>query len=176
MSKTLKIIKASKIIEKTKFLKSPPGRMELITSKDNYIFIDYAHTPDAILNVLKNVRNYKHNKIITIIGCGGNRDKTKRPIMGELAVKNSNYVIFTNDNPRNENEKDIMKDITYNLDNNNYEIIFNREEAIKEGIEILTKNDILLILGKGHEKYQIIKNKKIHFDDKEIAIKYLNKK
>ena len=169
-------IKPKKIIEKTKLLKAPPGRMELIYSNDNNIFLDYAHTPDAVLNILKNVKIYKHNKIVTIIGCGGNRDKTKRPIMGKIATSNSDYVIFTNDNPRFENEKDIIKDITSNLTNNNYEIIFNREEAIKKGIELLTKNDILLILGKGHEKYQIIKNQKFAFDDKEIALKYLNKK
>ncbi len=161
-----------RIIDKTKYLKSPDGRMELI---DNVI-IDYAHTPDAILNVLKNIKIFNPNKIITIIGCGGNRDKLKRPIMGEIATKNSDFVIFTNDNPRNEDEESIMKNITYSLENRNYKIIYNREEAIKEGIKMLDKNDILLILGKGHEKYQIIKDKKIHFDDKEIAIKYLNMK
>ena len=157
------------IIKKTKYLKAPAGRMDLT----NNVIIDYAHTPDAILNVLKNVRMFKTGKIITIIGCGGNRDKLKRPIIGEIATNNSDYVIFTNDNPRNENEEDIMKDITYNLSNRNYEIIYNREEAIKKGISIKNKNDILLILGKGHEKYQIIKNSKIHFDDKEILLKYL---
>ena len=157
------------IIKKTKYLKAPAGRMDLT----NNVIIDYAHTPDAILNVLKNVKMFKTGKIITIIGCGGNRDKLKRPIIGEIATNNSDYVIFTNDNPRNENEEDIMKDITYNLSNRNYEIIYNREEAIKKGISIKNKNDILLILGKGHEKYQIIKNSKIHFDDKEILLKYL---
>ena len=157
------------IIKKTKYLKAPAGRMDLT----NNVIIDYAHTPDAILNVLKNVKMFKTGKIITIIGCGGNRDKLKRPIIGEIATNNSDYVIFTNDNPRNENEEDIMKDITYNLSNRNYEIIYNREEAIRKGISIKNKNDILLILGKGHEKYQIIKNSKIHFDDKEILLKYL---
>lgn len=164
-----------RIIEKTKYLISPKGRMELIKG-DNYIFIDYAHTPDALLNILKNVQMFKRSRIITIIGCGGNRDKIKRPIMGEIAVKNSDFVLFTNDNPRNENEIDIMKDITYSLDKTNYEIIYDREEAIKKGIEILDKDDILLILGKGHEDYQIIGNEKAHFDDKEIVLKYLNMK
>lgn len=164
-----------KIMEKTKFLKAPAGRMELVNKDNKYVLIDYAHTPDAVLNVLKNVKTFKPNKIITIIGCGGNRDKTKRPIMGEIATKNSDFVIFTNDNPRKENELDIIKDITYNLDSNNYEIIHNREYAIKKGIKMLAENDILLILGKGHEKYQIIGDKKIHFDDKEIALKFLNK-
>ena len=166
----------SKIIEKTKELKFPKGRMELIRNQDNYIFIDYAHTPDALSNVLKNVQMFKKNRIITIIGCGGNRDKLKRPIMGKIATDNSDYVIFTNDNPRNENEIDIMNDITHDLNKTNYEIIYNREEAIKKGIEILSKNDILLILGKGHEDYQMVDNKKLYFDYKEITFKYLNMK
>ena len=168
--------KLEDIIKKSEDLTIPPGRMELISKNDNHIFIDYAHTPDAIKNVLTNIQTFKPNKIITIIGCGGNRDKTKRPIMGEIATNYSNHVIFTNDNPRFEDEKNIIKDITYHLDKNNYEIIYNREDAIKKGISLLTKNDYLLILGKGHEKYQIIKDKKIHFDDKEITLKYLNMK
>ena len=161
-----------RIIEKTKYLKPPSGRMEII---DN-VLIDYAHTPDAVLNVLRNVQKFKKGRIITIIGCGGNRDKLKRPIMGEIATANSDYVIFTNDNPRDEDEKDIIKDITYNLETTNYEVIYDRELAIKKGIQMLNKDDLLLILGKGHEKYQIVKNEKIHFDDKEIALKYLDKK
>ena len=169
-------IKINKIIEKTKFLKCPPGRMELIKKNNYFVFVDYAHTPDAVLNVLKNVHEYKINKVITIIGCGGNRDKLKRPIMGDIATNNSDYVIFTNDNPRNENEEDIMKDIVYNLDKANYEIIFDREIAIKKGIELLDEFDLLLILGKGHETYQIIGNEKHDFNDKLVALKYLDMK
>jgi len=165
-----------KIIEKAKKLKSPRGRMEIVYNQEKYVLIDYAHTPDAVFNVLKNVQKFKTGRIITIIGCGGNRDKLKRPIMGDIATKNSDFVIFTNDNPRNENEQDIMKDITYNLERTNYEIIFNREIAIKKGISMISEKDILLILGKGHENYQIIGNKKFYFDDKEIALKYLNMK
>lgn len=168
--------KIENIIEKSEDLTIPPGRMELISKDNNYIFIDYAHTPDAIKNVLKNVKTFSHNKIVTIIGCGGNRDKLKRPIMGEIATDNSDFVIFTNDNPRNEDEKNIIKDITCHLNNKNYKIIYNRELAIKEGLSLLTNNDYLLILGKGHEKYQIINDKKVHFDDREIVFKYLNMK
>ncbi len=163
-----------RIIEKTNDLKLPKGRMNLLFHKKRYIFIDYAHTPDAVLNVLKNVQKFKITKIITIIGCGGNRDKLKRPIIGEIATKNSDFVIFTNDNPRYEDETNIIKDITYNLENTNYEIIYNREEAIKKAIEISNENDILMILGKGHEDYQIVGNKRIYFDDTEISLKYLN--
>ena len=167
-------INPERIIKNTKFLKPPKGRMESISNK-YHVFIDYAHTPDAVLNVLNNVKKY-NMKIITIIGCGGDRDKLKRPIMGEIATENSDHVIFTNDNPRNEDEKKIMKDIVYNIHNSNYEIIYDREEAIKKGISMLTPSDILLILGKGHETYQLINGVKHDFDDHIIACKYLNMK
>lgn len=169
-------IKTSKIIKKTLTLGFPPGRMELIKKNNFFVFIDYAHTPDAVLNVLKNVHEYKTKRIITIIGCGGNRDKLKRPIMGDIATANSDFVIFTNDNPRFEDDKNIIKDITYNLNRKNYEIIYDREQAIAKAINLLNENDILLILGKGHEDYQLINGKKYDFNDKLIALKYLNKK
>lgn len=149
---------------------APEGRMDLISKNNRNAIVDYAHTPDAVLNILESVRTLKYNKIITVIGCGGNRDKTKRPIMGNIATNYSDYVIFTSDNPRDEEPEDILYDITHNLDKNNYEIESNREIAIKKGIQLLGKNDILIVLGKGHEKYQIIKNKKIFFDDKQIIL------
>lgn len=149
---------------------APEGRMDLIKKNNRSVVVDYAHTPDAVLNILECIKTLNYNKIITIIGCGGNRDKTKRPIMGSIATDNSDYVIFTNDNPRYEEPEDILYDITHNLDKNNYEIESNREIAIKKGIQLLGKNDILIVLGKGHEKYQIIKNKKIFFDDKQIVL------
>lgn len=158
------------IIENSKDLKYPKGRLELIKYKNNYIIIDYAHTPDGVLNVLENIQKFKKNKIITIIGCGGNRDKTKRNKMGYITCKYSNKVIFTNDNPRYENEKDIIKDIIYNLEYKNYKIIYDRYKAIKKGLKYLKNNDILLILGKGHEEYQIINNKKINFSDYETVL------
>lgn len=151
-------------------LKAPKGRLEKIEYKNNVIFIDYAHTPDAVLNVLKTMKKIKNKGIITIIGCGGNRDKLKRPIMGRIATDNSKYVIFTNDNPRLEDEKQIISDITKNLIKDNYEIIYDRYSAIKKGISMLNNNMILLILGKGHEDYQVIGNKKIKFSDKESVI------
>lgn len=148
----------------------PDGRMDLIIRKKRSAIVDYAHTPDAVLNVLSCIKTLKYNRIITVIGCGGNRDKSKRPLMGDIATKNSDYVIFTSDNPRDENPEDILKDITDKLDNNNYEIESNREIAIKKAIQLLEKNDILILLGKGHEKYQIIKDKKIFFDDKKVVL------
>lgn len=151
----------------------PSGRMEIIKIKNSYAIIDYAHTPDAVLNVLKNVNEFKKGKVYTIIGCGGNRDKTKRKDMGQISTDYSDYVIFTNDNPRNEKPKDIIDDITSELSANNYEIIEDRKNAIKRGISMLKKEDILLILGKGHENYQIINGIKYHFSDKEEVLKYI---
>ena len=152
-------------------LTCPPGRMDIVKKDDNLIIIDYAHTPDAVSKIINSVKELKHNKIITIIGCGGDRDSSKRPIMSNIACSNSDYVIFTNDNPRCENPNNIISDMLHNLDKFNYEIILNREKAIIKGIQMLEKNDILLVLGKGHENYQIINGVKYHFDDKETVIK-----
>lgn len=156
--------------EKVSLCVSPDGRMDVIPYQDNKIIVDYAHTPDALENILDSVGELEHRKIITIVGCGGDRDKGKRPIMGEIATRKSDYVIFTSDNPRSENPIRIIKDIVTNLDSVNYEIEVNREEAIKKGIQFLTKDDILLVLGKGHEKYQIIGTEKRFFDDKKIVL------
>lgn len=142
----------------------PPGRMQIINYKNNSIIIDYAHTPDAMEKIISTVKIMNHNKIITIFGCGGNREKEKRPKMGEIASLLSDYVILTNDNPRDENPKEIIREIKQNM-NNNYKIIYDRKKAIQEGIKMLKENDVLLILGKGHEEYQIIDNKKIFFSD-----------
>ena len=169
----LKLLGIDDIKEVVENLDSPNGRMDIINYKDNTIIIDYAHTPDAVEKIITNVSKLSHNKIITLIGCGGNRDKTKRSIMGDIATKYSDYVMFTSDNPRFENPKKILKDITCKLDRKNYKIIVNRKKAIKKSIQKLSKNDILLLLGKGHEDYQVIKDKKIPFSDKEIVLKYL---
>ncbi len=152
-------------------LKEPSGRMETVNYGTNRIIIDYAHTPDAMENVIKTAQKFTVGRIITIIGCGGNRDKGKRKMMAEIATDMSSYVIFTSDNPRFENPLDILDEMTNSLDKNNYEIESNRENAIKKGIQLLDNNDILLLLGKGHEKYQIINDTKIPFDDKEIVLK-----
>ena len=158
--------------DKYYLLKEPPGRMEKVKYKSNNIFIDYAHTPDAVLNVLKTVNKVKNNGIITIIGCGGERDKEKRPIMAKAACKYSSLVIFTNDNPRWEDEKEIMKDILKGA-SKNYEVIYDRYDAIRKGVRMLKDNMILMILGKGHEDYQIIKGEKLYFSDKDVAYKVI---
>ncbi len=158
------------ILSLSNVLEAPSGRMEKLAYKTNSIFIDYAHTPDAVENVLKSALEYKKGRIITIIGCGGDRDRTKRPIMGHIAEENSDYVIFTNDNPRTEAETQIMEDILSGVKKENHEILYNRKEAIQKGISLLQENDILMILGKGHEDYQIIGTEKQHFSDKEIVL------
>lgn len=165
-------INIEKIKEIISLLKHAIGRMDAIKYNDNLILIDYAHTPDAVEKVINSVKDLG-NHIITIVGCGGNRDKSKRPIMGDIATSLSDEVIFTSDNPRYEDPKKIINDIVQNLDKNNYKIEINREKAIKKGIQRLNKNDILLILGKGHEDYQIINGKKNHFSDIEVVLKYI---
>ena len=157
-------------------LKAPAGRMELIKYQTNSIFVDYAHTPDAVLNVLNSAQEFKIGRIITIIGCGGDRDPLKRPIMGKIAVENSDYVIFTSDNNRSEDPLKILDDITRELTGDNYCIEEDRAKAIKQGIDLLHDNDILMILGKGHEDYQITKAGKHHFSDQEEVAKYLEQK
>lgn len=168
--KLLNVDNINKVIEE---LTTPPGRMDIIRYNGNNIVVDYAHTPDAVEKIIKEVSKIEHNRIITLVGCGGNRDKTKRPIMGDIATKYSDYVIFTSDNPRFEKPKKILKDITCKLDKNNYKIIVNRKKAIKKAIQMLEKNDILLLLGKGHEEYQVIKDKKLPFSDKKIVLNYI---
>ena len=164
------------IIDITKDLMAPAGRMEMIKYNTNSVFVDYAHTPDAVINVLKSANEYKKGKIITIIGCGGDRDRTKRPIMGRAAEENSDYVIFTDDNPRTEDEKQIIDDIVTGLNKDNHEIIFDRKKAIIKGMNMLKDNDILMILGKGHENYQIIGTEKHHFSDQEIVKNFIKEK
>ena len=163
-----------KVLSLTNDLHAPSGRMEMLVYKNNSIFVDYAHTPDAVLNVLNAVKEFKKGKVITIVGCGGDRDRTKRPIMGDIAVNNSDYVIFTDDNPRTEDHNQIMNDIVKDLNCDNYEVIMDRDKAIYKGMSMLESNDILMILGKGHENYQILGTTKVHFSDKEEVEKYIN--
>ena len=153
-------------------LEAPRGRIQKV-DEDKMIFVDYAHTPDGVFNVLNAMQEIKQGKIYTILGCGGNRDREKRKDMGKIAAMYSDYVIFTSDNPRFEDPLEILNDMTCQLNVKNFEIIENREKAIQKGVQITQKNDILLVLGKGHEDYQIIKDKKIHFDDVEIIKKYI---
>ena len=155
------------IINKTKDLHAPKGRCETHKVNNGYAVIDYAHTPDAVEKVITAYNELKKGKVITIVGCGGDRDPIKRPIMGNIATSLSDYTILTSDNPRTEDPAKIMEDILKGVKSDNYEVELDRKTAIKKGIEMLKPEDILLILGKGHEDYQIIGHTKIHLDDAE---------
>lgn len=154
-------------------LKAPKGRMELIVYKTNGIFVDYAHTPDAVENVLNSALEFKKGKIITIVGCGGDRDTTKRPIMGATACAKSDLVIVTSDNPRTEDPQKIIDDILTGIHSDNYVVIPDRKEAITYAMNELKDNDILMILGKGHEDYQILGTTKVHFSDQEEVEEFI---
>lgn len=168
-------ISVNDIINVTDSIHAPVGRAQIIKVGTSIAVIDYAHKPDAVSKIIPLFREVTKGKIITIIGCGGDRDPKKRPIMGNIATRLSDYVILTNDNPRTEDEKLIMKDILEGITTNNYEVIYDRKDAIKKGISMLKDNDCLLILGKGHEDYQIIGRTKIHLSDYEEVIKNINK-
>ncbi len=152
-----------------------PGRLEEYHTKDGKrIFIDYAHTPNALENVLKTLRELtKNKKIITIFGCGGNRDSGKRPIMGKIVEEYSDFFIITSDNPRFENPEKIAKDIEKGLSQKKYTIILDRKKAIIEGIKRASQGDTILIAGKGHEDYQEIQGKKIPFSDRKVLTEYI---
>jgi UDP-N-acetylmuramoyl-L-alanyl-D-glutamate--2,6-diaminopimelate ligase len=152
------------------------GRFDyMVSTRDKVIaIVDYAHTPDALLNVLATIKKLKKGfeKIITVVGCGGDRDKTKRPIIAEVACEHSDKAIFTSDNPRSEDPAQIIRDMEEGLTisaKRKYISIVDRREAIKTAISLTGKEDIVLIAGKGHEKYQEIKGVKNHFDDKEVV-------
>ena len=168
-------ISVNDIINVTDSINAPVGRAQIIKVGTSIAVIDYAHKPDAVSKIIPLFREVTKGKIITIIGCGGDRDPKKRPIMGNIATSLSDYVILTNDNPRTEDEKLIMKDILEGITTDNYEVIYDRKDAIKKGISMLKDNDCLLILGKGHEDYQIIGRTKIHLSDYEEVIKNINK-
>lgn len=166
------------IIKTLKNTNGITGRFEIVENdKDINVIIDYAHTPDALENILNTVKEFAKGDIITVFGCGGDRDKIKRPLMGKISQKLSDICIITSDNPRNENPNLIIEDILSGLDKDikNYKVIIDRKEAIEEAIKIAKKDDIIIIAGKGHENYQIIGKNKYHFDDKEIVKGYLMK-
>ncbi len=151
------------------------GRLEAVGEDAPFgVFVDYAHTPNALENVLKCLKPLAKGRLICVFGCGGDRDKTKRPLMGKIAAQISDSVIITSDNPRTENSMDILKDIEKGvLNKNNYSIIDKRQDAIQKALREAESGDIVIIAGKGHEDYQIIGREVIHFDDKEVASQVL---
>lgn len=161
-------------------LSGAEGRFDYITSADNIIgIVDYAHTPDAVQNVLSTIANIRKGteQVITVIGCGGDRDKTKRPIMAQVACDWSDKVILTSDNPRTEDPQSIITEMEAGVSPTNKRktiSILDRKEAIKTACHLAKSGDIILVAGKGHEKYQEINGVRNHFDDKEILIEQLN--
>lgn len=148
------------------------GRFERIGSSSEYsVILDYAHTPDSLENVLKTAKGYAKGRVVCLFGCGGNRDTTKRPIMGKIAGELADYCVVTSDNPRTEDPYKIIEDILVGVKatNCNYCVIENRYDAIKYALDNAEKNDIIILAGKGHETYQEINGQKYHFDEKEIV-------
>jgi len=156
-------------------LTCPPGRMDIIKHNTNSIIVDYAHTPDAIDKILSTVKKIKHDNIYMVFGCTGSRDRTKRPIMMKLATNNCKYVVVTMDDPHEENPMHVVDDMLEGNINSNYEVIIDRGKAIEKGISLLKNNDILLILGKGHEEFIVMKDKRIPFNDKNKVNEVLEK-
>jgi UDP-N-acetylmuramoyl-L-alanyl-D-glutamate--2,6-diaminopimelate ligase len=162
-------------------LSAPEGRFQHFVSKTGVIaIVDYAHTSDALENVLKTINNIRtgNELVITVVGCGGDRDKGKRPLMAEVASRLSDQVIFTSDNPRTENPESIITEMEAGVAADNYKktlSITQRKEAIKTACNLARKDDIILIAGKGHEKYQLVNGEVLQFDDKETVIEILKK-
>src|SRR5699024_4900973 len=147
------------------------GRMEVVYEGQDYlVLVDYAHTPDSLENVLKTIKEFSIGRVITVFGCGGDRDKSKRPLMGNIASNYSDFVVVTSDNPRSEDPIKIMNDIEKGMKKSSeYKILADREVAIGLAIQMASKHDVVLIAGKGHETYQILHDKTIQFNDKDIA-------
>lgn len=160
-------------------LQTAPGRFEQVWSRSNITaIVDYAHTPDALENVLSTIKNFRtgNEQVITVVGCGGNRDKTKRPLMAGIACRYSDKAILTSDNPRHEDPEDIIKDMQQGVGASNYKktlVVPDRKEAIKTACSIAGDHDIILVAGKGHETYQEIKGVRYEFDDKKVLAEML---
>lgn len=154
-----------------------PGRSELVPNKKELsIMIDYAHSPESLENILQAVKTYTKGRVIVVFGCGGDRDTTKRPIMGEIAGRIADYSIVTSDNPRTENPEAIVKDIEAGISKTKgkYEVIVDRREAIEKAIKMANTKDIVILAGKGHEPYQEINKVKYSFDEREIVKEIIN--
>lgn len=163
------------IAEALSGMSSVSGRLEEIASGKGFqVFVDYAHTDDALENVLKTLREITRNRLIVVFGCGGNRDKTKRPAMGHVAARFADFSVLTSDNPRKENPSEIIAQIREGFDGvGNYEVIEDRAEAIKKAISIAGNGDVVLVAGKGHENFQEFSNTLISFDDRQVVKRYL---
>lgn len=160
------------IVKGLSLIKGVRGRFQTVPNTKGYmVVVDYAHSPDSLENILNSVRELKANKVVTVFGCGGDRDKTKRAIMGEIAGKLSDYCIITSDNPRSENPLSIINDIEKGIVNSScpYEKVVNRRLAILTALNCASPSDIVVIAGKGHETYQIVADEVKHFNDVEVV-------
>ena len=166
----------SEVVKAVSSFKPPKGRLEPVASD---IFIDYAHTPDALANVLGNLRESGYEKIICLFGCGGDRDRGKRRLMGQIASLNADFTFITSDNPRSEDPSKICFQIKKGFNSKNYLVVVDRYKAINKAIKFFRQNKVsnscLLIAGKGHEDYQIIKDKRIPFSDKKVVKQLLKR-
>ena len=156
-------------------LENPSGRMEMINYKTNLIVIDYAHTADAMEKIISTIKVATTGDVYVVFGCTGSRDRIKRPIMAKLATDMCKYAIFTSDDLHEESFEQIIDDMTNGLHNSNFEVCKDRKKAIEKGIGFLNENDILLILGKGHEEVMIVGNEKIPFHDRTVVEQFLNR-
>ena len=153
------------------------GRFERLCTFDGInVILDYAHTPDGIKNVLSTAKSFTKGKLICIVGCGGNREKAKRPIMGDIASQIADYTVITSDNPRGENELSVAYDTASALEYKriNYNIIIDREKAICHALSSASKDDTVIIMGKGHEKYQEISGIRYPFSDRDAVLRYIS--
>ncbi len=150
-------------------LRGVPGRLERVeNARGIHVFVDYAHTPDALRKTLETLKRLCSGRLIVLFGCGGDRDRTKRPVMGKIASELADFTIITSDNPRRENPASIMEEIQRGFVGNAYWSIEDRREAIREAVRMTSENDVLLVAGKGHEDYQIIGTETHHFSDREV--------
>lgn len=158
-------------------VKGVPGRFEQVDEGQDFtVVVDYAHTPDGLENILRTGRQLTSNRLITVFGCGGDRDRGKRPLMGEAAARYSDFCVVTSDNPRSEDPEAIINDIIPGLDrikDSRYAIVSDRREAINHAVHLARPGDLLIIAGKGHETYQLVKDKVLDFDDRKVAIEIL---
>lgn len=165
------------IVKTMENVKGVPGRFETVDAGQNFtVIVDYAHTPDSLENALTTVKEFATGKIISVVGCGGDRDRTKRPLMAKIAATNSDVAIFTSDNPRTEDPAAILQDMENGVQDEKYVIYPDRKEAIQHAVEIADENDIILIAGKGHETYQIIGKEVLDFDDRKVAAEAIGAK
>ncbi len=174
-------IDLTSIKEALESVKGVPGRLEKVDEGQDFsVLVDYAHTPDGLENIIKAARGFARGRVVTVFGCGGDRDRTKRPIMGEISGRLSDYTVITSDNPRTEDPLFIIAQIEEGVrkaaDRSRYSVIPDRREAIGYAINMARPGDVVLIAGKGHETYQLVQDKVLHFDDREEASKALKQR